>query len=460
MKSTVTSTANSLKQQAHDALHRGLDRHVRLAVTGLRRAGKTAFITGLIEQLLHANEGAALGFFDVVREGRLVASQLTPSPQWQIPRFKYEQAIEALCGQPSRWPESTNSLSQIRLTLRYQPTGHWNSRWLSYRDLTLDIVDYPGEWLLDLPLLSLDYEAWSQQQSTLLERPERAKHAQAWLQSIRSELASEHSADDSIRRIAEQYQLFLAACRDQSQLCFLQPGRMLMPGELAGAPALHFFPWPQQFSCPEHWQRLLVKRYQHYQQQVIKPFYQSYFSHFNRQVILVDLLDALQAGEQAFADRQEALAALLESFSYGENHWLRRLFSARIERVALVATKADQVPPNQHHALAELLRQLLLDKRRQWQFDNVPHEVFSVASLAATSAGEVDGQQVVQGVDENGQTRRVAPSALPQSTPTAQQWQKGFQYLRFAPNFSRQQIPLPHQRLDKVLQYLVGDKLT
>ena len=29
------------------------------------------------------------------------------------------------------------------------------------RTLTLDIVDYPGEWLLDLPLLGKSYEQWS-----------------------------------------------------------------------------------------------------------------------------------------------------------------------------------------------------------------------------------------------------------------------------------------------------------
>ena len=29
------------------------------------------------------------------------------------------------------------------------------------RTLTLDIVDYPGEWLLDLPLLDKSYEQWS-----------------------------------------------------------------------------------------------------------------------------------------------------------------------------------------------------------------------------------------------------------------------------------------------------------
>ncbi|QSA19914.1 YcjX family protein, partial [Vibrio furnissii] len=40
-------------QEVSDLIHRGLDSHVRLAVTGLSRAGKTAFISSLVNQLLH-----------------------------------------------------------------------------------------------------------------------------------------------------------------------------------------------------------------------------------------------------------------------------------------------------------------------------------------------------------------------------------------------------------------------
>src|SRR5690606_28517951 len=36
------------------------------------------------------------------------------------------------------------------------------------RTLTLDIVDYPGEWLLDLPLLDRSYEEWSAETLTHL----------------------------------------------------------------------------------------------------------------------------------------------------------------------------------------------------------------------------------------------------------------------------------------------------
>ncbi|MGC6744336.1 YcjX family protein [Escherichia coli] len=34
--------------------------------------------------------------------------------------------------------------------------------------LYLEIVDYPGEWLLDLPMLAQDYLSWSRQMTGLL----------------------------------------------------------------------------------------------------------------------------------------------------------------------------------------------------------------------------------------------------------------------------------------------------
>ena len=46
------------------------------------------------------------------------------------------------------------------------------------RTLTLDIVDYPGEWLLDLPLLNKSYEQWSRE-SLALSRGSGRAHALA-----------------------------------------------------------------------------------------------------------------------------------------------------------------------------------------------------------------------------------------------------------------------------------------
>src|SRR5436305_8236839 len=124
---------------------------VRLGVTGLSGAGKTVFITALVHQLLH---GGRLPVFEALSSGRIVRARLEPQPDDAVPRFDYETHVRALT-QERRWPDSTSRISELRLVIEYQSRNARN------RTLTLDIVDYPGEWLLDLPLLTTSYATWS-----------------------------------------------------------------------------------------------------------------------------------------------------------------------------------------------------------------------------------------------------------------------------------------------------------
>src|SRR5438552_8407229 len=116
---------------------------VRLGVTGLSRAGKTVFITALVHGL---TRGGRFPVFESLATGRIAGARLEPQPDDAIPRFDYENHLRGLIGE-RRWPSSTVDISELRLVIDYQ------SKSRAERTLTLDIVDYPGEWLLDLPLL-------------------------------------------------------------------------------------------------------------------------------------------------------------------------------------------------------------------------------------------------------------------------------------------------------------------
>ena len=65
-----------------------------------------------------------------------------------------------MTGAAPHWPDSTRAVSELRLSLRVRPSGLLGAV-SGPRTIHLDIVDYPGEWLLDLALLDLDYAAWS-----------------------------------------------------------------------------------------------------------------------------------------------------------------------------------------------------------------------------------------------------------------------------------------------------------
>src|SRR5436305_12436839 len=140
---------------------------LRLGVTGLSRAGKTVFITALVHGLAR---GGRFPIFDSLATGRIARARLEPQPDDAVPRFAYEDHLRTLIEQ-RRWPNSTTDISELRLVIDYQRKNGAD------RTLTLDIVDYPGEWLRDLPLLNKSYQQWSRESLSSSRKRPRAELA-------------------------------------------------------------------------------------------------------------------------------------------------------------------------------------------------------------------------------------------------------------------------------------------
>ncbi|MFV2035746.1 MAG: YcjX family protein, partial [Halocynthiibacter sp.] len=130
---------------------------IRLGVTGLARAGKTVFITSLVANLI--NRGR-MGQLLAAASGQIQAAYLRPQPDDTVARFDYETHLGALLASEPNWPQSTRAISELRLSLRVQPSGILGVV-SGPRTVHIDIVDYPGEWLLDLGLLNKSYDQWS-----------------------------------------------------------------------------------------------------------------------------------------------------------------------------------------------------------------------------------------------------------------------------------------------------------
>src|SRR5438046_10485575 len=143
---------------------------VRLGVTGLSRAGKTVFITALIHGL---TSGGRFPVFEPYATERIARARLAPQPDDAVPRFDYENHARTLI-EERHWPASTVDISELRLVIDYQRRNGAD------RTLTLDIVDYPGEWLLDLPLLNKSYEQWASESLALSREKPRAPLAAEW----------------------------------------------------------------------------------------------------------------------------------------------------------------------------------------------------------------------------------------------------------------------------------------
>lgn len=463
---------NRIKNELNALVNRGVDRHLRLAVTGLSRSGKTAFITAMVNQLLSVNNGARLPMLSAVREERLLGVKRVPQRDLGIQRFTYDEGLAQLYGNPPSWPTPTRGVSEMRLALRYRSNDSLLRHFKDTSTLYLEIVDYPGEWLLDLPMLAQDYLSWSRQMTGLLQG-DRAEWSAQW-RKLCEGLDPQAPADENrLAAISEAWTDYLLRCKREG-LHFIQPGRFVLPGDMAGAPALQFFPWPDvdrygesKLAQADKGSNLgmLRARFDYYCEKVVKGFYKNHFLRFDRQIVLVDCLQPLNSGPQAFNDMRLALTQLMQSFQYGQRTLFRRLFSPVIDKLLFAATKADHVTVDQHANMVSLLQQLVQDAWQNAAFEGIDRECMGIASVQATQSGLVDvqGEQIpaLRGNRLNdGTPLTVYPGEVPARLPGSAFWEKqGFQFEQFRPQVMDVDRPLPHIRLDAALEFLIGDKL-
>ncbi|PST21792.1 amino acid regulated cytosolic protein [Mesorhizobium plurifarium] len=465
---------------------------VRLGVTGLSRAGKTVFISSLVHNLLN---GGRLPVFEPVRSGRVSKIRLEPQPDDAVPRFQYEDHIASLVRDRS-WPDSTRAISQLRITLDYESASGW-SRLLSPGRLSIDIVDYPGEWLLDLPLLSQDFRQFSDATVQRARTGMRAGLSREWL-GLAATLGAAMPADEgSARRLAESFTGYLKACKeDDRSLSTLPPGRFLMPGDLEGSPALTFSPLPDLPAgrAPKDslWS-MMERRYEAYKTHVVKPFFREHFARLDRQIVLVDALQAVNRGSEALKDLEQALVDVLACFRPGVNSWLTSLVTRRIDRVLIAATKADHLHHESHDRLERIAARLVSRATERIGMSGAGLEVMALASVRATREATVehDGHRLpvivgtpIAGEKINGEIfdgeRKTAifPGDLPEdpqllfeavdrqptSPSTTDPSMPELNFVRFRPPHLEEtrgglKLSVPHIRLDRAMQFLLGDRL-
>jgi len=447
------------------------DRTVRLAVTGLSGSGKTAFIASLVHNLSSAvGHPARLPFFRAAAERRMLAARLDMAQAAAIPPFPVRDAIAALAADPPHWPASTTDLRRAGLVLRFIPAGFLGRVAGGTAELCLEILDYPGEWLLDLPLLGQTYRDWSRATLDRARGGARAPLAQDWLDFLARHPADSAADAEVARRAHCLYRAFLAACRTRQQLSLLQPGRFLNPGQITGPSMLWFCPMPFAIGARARegsMAALMEARFEVYKQVVVRPFFTQLARGVDRQIVLVDVLRALNAGEEAFADQRLALETILAAFRFGRRNLLRLLFGARVDRVLFAATKADHVPALQRDHLEALMANLVAVPTLRAAAAHARVEATALASIRCTEDGTdvIDGHKVdvVIGLPEGGDRRiRFFPGIVPVTPPPAGFW--GERFTQF-PVFQPPRIApaagdgVPHINLDKVLDFLLGDAL-
>ncbi|WP_439503844.1 YcjX family protein [Methylophaga sp.] len=457
----LNKTLDGIDQQASKWVARSLDKHLSIGITGFSGSGKSTFITSLIHQLKYSSN-ANLGGFLPARDERLLNVELQPLDD--LPLFDYQQGIQALAGDPPAWPPSTTHISGCRLIIEFKKKSMLPTFTGETRRFTLELRDYPGEWLLDIAMLQQDYRQWSMDTAALCSKGIRHQLAE--------EMQKEFNDLDPLAPIDEQqiealfvrYRSFLMTCKTAG-LTFIQPGRALLPDSIDFPVFIPLFNLqslsPQELdnADDDSLYKVMQQRYKTYLKNFVQPFYKTFFRGIDRQVVLIDVLKALSGGKEKFDDMVIAFSRIIDCYRVGHNAFLNRLFSPQVEKILFLASKPDRILMNQHESLRRLCDDIISHICPQSVRNRIQIETEIAAAVRTTH----DHNDHLTARLLDGQYGELRHPAIPDKLPDPDQWH---QLSRWNPPVLRAPLNtdlimggrLAHIRMDKVLRDLIGDK--
>jgi len=425
---------------------------IKIAITGLSRSGKTVFITSLIDQLLYQDKLLS------------ITSSLQPfkvtikPPTKHAKRFDYYTLIDRL-KQNHSWPDGTDEISHT--VLEFESKSHFP--FMSNSTFSVELIDYPGEWLLDLTLLKLDYEQWSNKTIEWLNGVDDDL-ARAYLKTINS-LDAVHKGSKIEQKLHEEYKELMVHLK-KNHYSQLTPGRFIMPSDLANDPILVFAPIPLKNTSKEL-KKVFEKRYNKYVNDVVKEIHLEHFKGFDRQVLLVDVVEALQNGYDCYADMKAGLKSMLHLYDHKHKNFFSQWFSPSIKKVIFIATKADQVAASQHANFSLLLEDMVNELRRDMDISHIQTDTQILSALKSTITIEkkYDGMMLsfIRGIlQEDKLMHDLYPGEMPSKFPSIDSWQvENYGYKSFLPpkRTYKEDESLEHINMDKLIEKLLGDLL-
>src|SRR5690606_34253480 len=136
-------------------------------------------------------------------------------------------------------------------------------------------------------------------------------------------------------------------------------------------------------------QAMMERRYEAYKTHVVKPFFRDHVARLDRQIVLIDAMQALNAGPAAINDLERAMTEILACFRPGRGSILTDWFSRRIDRILIAATKADHIHHESHDRLQAIARRLADRAVKRASFSGAEVDVLAMAAVRATREGTV-----------------------------------------------------------------------
>lgn len=461
---------NDTKELVMQCKDRFLDKEIKLGITGFSRSGKTALITALTNNICHFYDEDIedkLVRFSAFRKYEIISGSTVDLKDVTQSVFPYIKAKECILNNNPVWPVPTDGISKLRLEIMYR---NKLSAWYksdSIKRLYLEIIDYPGEWLMDLMLLNCSFEDFSLIVKQRVEKIGSVVDCSDFLKlglllkANRPIKEQEKALKDSVA----SYTKWLKACKEKG-FTLNVPGHFILPGEEKGSAVLEFVPWVWdtkelgQDLNKDSLYEVLKKRYEDYKEHIVKKFYHECFEKLDRQVILIDCLNALKGGKETFEDVNDSFVALLNHFNYGKTSLFTRLFSSKIDKVMFAATKADAITNNQHENLKKLLNSMIKKNSPNIKGKGSDYDTMVLSAIRSTTC-EKYGQEGECLRTLDGNDNCFYPGDVPDkwSLKDMEFVQKNFNFEQLNPPKIENDNVIPSMNLDVLLDYIIGDKL-
>ena len=152
---------------------------------------------------------------------------------------------------------------------------------------------------------------------------------------------------------------------------------------------------------------MMERRYEAYKTHVVRPFFRDHFARLDRQIVLVDMLAALNSGPAALRDLETALDGVMQAFRAGRPRASPRSVRPRVDRILFAATKADHLHHADHDRLEAILRLLTARAIARAEGLGAEIDVIALAAVRATREAEIrhggETLQAIVGMPEAGE---------------------------------------------------------
>ncbi len=381
----------------------------RIAVLGGNNAGKTVFITSLLDNLEHYDpERLNLGGEWDVSGARMTNEGKVAG----FDRFPQEKYRRKLFFESPEWPEKTYSASVACLDVRLKRREpKWYRRDVVARKL--EIFDIAGERTADFGMLKRTFREWSMATTNQL-----SESGMDW-ETIFRELASANG--ESKNALLDGYRDVLKELYAKGANASITPSTARISAEgktIDGSPEEYraelqkypiglkgkeFAPLPESAFENGDFERLAKEfgaAYDEYKRAIVEPIWE-WLKRADDIVYLVDVTGVLANGMAAYNAEHDlskgCFNAIVNTWRQEEaimtkgKEWLKAVIEGcHFSRLIAVATKADLVHKDYRGNIAGLAKELLQSNARNCGFDKIEYTYCAAvcADLEATDAAK------------------------------------------------------------------------